>query len=127
MLKCATSLWSADLSRLAEEIQRVEPYSDRFHLDVADGHYVNTLLFFPDLVKAIRPCTRLPFEVHLMTDQPLTWLEPFAEAGADSFILYLDSTAQPKELIRAIQQLHKGVGISVRLDEPLSTLDPYWD
>ena len=50
MLKCSTSLWSADLSNLAAEIKRVEPYSERFHLDVADGHYVKTMLFFPDLV-----------------------------------------------------------------------------
>ena len=54
MLKCSTSLWSADLSNLESEIKRVEPYSERFHLDVADGHYVKNLLFFPDLVKALR-------------------------------------------------------------------------
>ena len=52
MLKCSTSLWSADLANLAAEIKRVEPYSERFHLDVADGHYVPSMLFFPDLVKA---------------------------------------------------------------------------
>jgi len=71
MLKCSTSLWSADLANLASEIRRVEPYTEQFHLDVADGHYVNTLLFFPDLVKALRPHTRLPLEVHLMTANPM--------------------------------------------------------
>jgi pentose-5-phosphate-3-epimerase len=50
MLKCSTSLWSADLANLASEIKRVEPYSERFHLDVADGHYVPSMLFFADLV-----------------------------------------------------------------------------
>lgn len=49
-MKCSTSLWSADLANLAD-IKRVDPYSDRYHLDVADGHYVGSLLFFPDLVK----------------------------------------------------------------------------
>src|SRR5260221_11800487 len=88
MLKCATSLWSADLTNLAAEIQRVEPYSERFHLDVADGHYVKTLLFFPDLVKAMRKFTRRPFEVHLMTTDPLTWVESFVEAGAVSFFFF---------------------------------------
>ena len=58
MLKCSTSLWSADLTNLGAEMKRVEPYSERFHLDVADGHYVPTLLFFPDLVNALRPQTR---------------------------------------------------------------------
>ena len=60
MLKCSTSLWSADLADLASEIKRVEPYSERFHLDVADGHYVPNLLFFPDLVRGLRRHTRLP-------------------------------------------------------------------
>src|SRR5205823_9894961 len=90
MLKCSTSLWSADLANLASEMKRVEPYSERFHLDVADGHYVKTLLFFPDLVKALRPHTRLPLEIHLMTTEPLDWIEPFVEAGADGFIFCLD-------------------------------------
>ena len=95
MLKCSTSLWSADLANLASEMKRVEPYSERFHLDVADGHYVKTMLFFPDLVKALRPHTRLPFEVHLMTSEPLDWIEPFVEAGADGFILCFDSARDP--------------------------------
>src|SRR5439155_1388782 len=83
MLKCSTSLWSADLANLASEVRRVEPYTERFHLDVADGHYVPNLLFFPDLVRALRRHTRLPFEVHLMTTDPLAWIGPFSEAGAD--------------------------------------------
>ena len=62
MLKCATSLWSADLANLAADIQRVEPYSERFHLDVADGHYAPTMLFFPDLVAALRPHTDRPLK-----------------------------------------------------------------
>ena len=63
MLKCATSLWSADLANLASDMCRVEPYSDRFHIDVADGHYVPQLLFFPDLVRQLRPHTKLPFDI----------------------------------------------------------------
>ena len=64
MLKCATSLWSADLANLAADIQRVAPYSERFHLDVVDGHYAPTMLFFPDLVAALQPHT--PY-VHIAT------------------------------------------------------------
>src|SRR5947209_12363705 len=95
VLKCSTSLWSADLGNLAADMKRVEPYSERFHLDVADGHYVKTLLFFPDLVKALRPHTRIPFEIHLMTTQPLDWIEPFVEAGADGFIFCFDAAREP--------------------------------
>ncbi len=53
----------------------------RFHLDVADGQYVPTLLFFPDLVRALRLHTAVPFEVHLMVTDPLAWVDPFADAG----------------------------------------------
>jgi ribulose-phosphate 3-epimerase len=126
MLKCSTSLWSADLADLASEIKRVEPYSERFHLDVADGHYVANLLFFPDLVAAIRGHTRLPLEVHLMTTDPLAWIEPFSEAGADGFIFCLDSAGDPPRVIRAIRDAGKFVGVSLRIEEELERLDPYW-
>src|SRR5690348_14265749 len=126
MLKCSTSLWSADLADLASEIRRVEPYSERFHLDVADGHYVPNLLFFPDLVRTLRRHTRLPFEVHLMTTDPLAWIGPFSEAGADGFIFCLDSAADPALVIRAIRDAGKFVGVSLRIEEELERLDPYW-
>ena len=81
MLKCATSLWSADLANLAADIRRVAPYSERFHLDVADGHYAPTMLFFPDLVAALRPHTDRPFEMHLMTTRPGRVDRPLCRGG----------------------------------------------
>ena len=130
MLKCSTSLWSADLSNLESEIKRVEPYSERFHLDVADGHYVKNLLFFPDQVAAIRKHSQLPFEAHLMTTHPLDWLEPFSSAGVDSFILCLDSVSREGEALsalKAIRDLGKKSGVSLTLPEPISVLEPLWD
>lgn len=126
MLKCSTSLWSADLANLAAEIKRVEPFSERFHLDVADGHYVKNMLFFPDLVKALRKQTRRPFEVHLMTADPLAWVEPFAEAGADSIQFCLDSARNPDPVIRTIKSLGKQAGVSLLITESLDLLEPYW-
>jgi ribulose-phosphate 3-epimerase len=126
MLRCATSLWSADLGNLTAEMKRVEPFSEKFHLDVADGHYVKTLLFFPDLVRALRPHTNRPFEVHLMTTEPLDWIEPFCEAGAGGFIVCLDSAREPGAVIESIKKQGKSVGFSLTLDEPLELLDPYW-
>jgi ribulose-phosphate 3-epimerase len=126
MLKCSTSLWSADLSNLASEIRRVEPYSERFHLDVADGHYVPNLLFFPDLVKAIRPHTRLPIEVHLMVTDPSIWIMPFLEAGADGFIFCYDSLTDPQKALQNIREMKKFAGVSLRISEPLELLDPLW-
>jgi ribulose-phosphate 3-epimerase len=126
MLKCSTSLWSADLSDLAAAIRRTEPYSERFHLDVADGHYTPTLLFFPDLVKALRPHTRLPFEVHLMTTDPEMWIEPFADAGADVFIFCYDTVRDFARLLSAVRKHGKMIGISLQVTEPVELLDPYW-
>jgi ribulose-phosphate 3-epimerase len=126
MLRCATSLWSADLANLASEIRRVEPHSERFHLDVADGHYVPNLLFFPDLVRSLRGHTRLPFEVHLMATDPLAWIGPFAEAGADGFIVCHDSTRDLSRVLRAIRDAGKFVAVSLRIEEGLERLDPYW-
>ena len=83
MLKCSTSLWSADLTNLGAEMKRVEPFTERWHLDVADGHYVRNLLFFPDQIAQLRRHSPLPFEVHLMVTDPLGWVDTFVEAGAD--------------------------------------------
>jgi ribulose-phosphate 3-epimerase len=127
MLKCSASLWSADLANLAAEIKRVEPYAERFHLDVADGHYVPGMLFFPDLVKALRKHTTKPFEVHLMTTDPMAWVEPFVEAGADGVIFCFDSLEEPNAAIKLVKDLGKFAGISLLVTEPVGLLRPYWN
>jgi ribulose-phosphate 3-epimerase len=127
MLKCSTSLWSADLGNLTAEMKRVEPYSEQFHLDVADGHYVKNMLFFPDLIKQLRTHTKKPFEVHIMVTDPLGWIEPFVEAGADSIIFCFDSAKNPGEVFRAIKAAGKRAGVSLLIHESLDVLEPYWD
>jgi ribulose-phosphate 3-epimerase len=126
-IACSTSLWSADLANLEAEMKRVEPFSERFHLDVADGHYVPNLLFFPDLVKALRLHSRLPFEVHLMTMRPLDWIEPFVEAGADCFILCFDTLGAPAAAIDRVRSYDKQVGFSLLIGEPVEAAEPYLD
>jgi ribulose-phosphate 3-epimerase len=127
MLKCSTSLWSADLSNLAAEMRRVQPYSDRFHVDVADGHYVPNLLFFPDMVKALRRHSSIPLEIHLMTTDPLAWVDPFIEAGADSVIFCLDSTPDAGKVLRAIKSKDRRAGVSLLITEGLDLLEPLWE
>ena len=127
MLKCSTSLWSADLADLAADIKRVEPWSERFHLDVADGHYSPTLLFFPDLVASLRPHTGLPFEIHLMTTAPTAWIDPFADAGADAIIICFDSTDDPGSVLAAIRDRGLQAGVSLSLEEDIDLLEPYWE
>jgi ribulose-phosphate 3-epimerase len=126
MLRSSASLWSADLSNLAAEIRRVDDFTERYHLDVADGHYVPALLFFPDLVKALRKHTSKPFEVHLMTRDPMDWIDPFAESGADVFIFCFDSLSDRLGTIKRVRSLGKSVGISLLVDEPIGSLEPSW-
>jgi ribulose-phosphate 3-epimerase len=126
MLKCSTSLWSADLGNLSSEIRRVEPFTERWHLDVADGHYVKNLLFFPDLVAQLRRQTKLPFEVHLMVTDPMGWVEPFVDAGADIIIFCFDATPEPGAVLRTIRAKGKKAGVSLLITEPLDVLKPYW-
>jgi ribulose-phosphate 3-epimerase len=126
MVKCSTSLWSADLGNLAAELKRVEPFSERFHLDVADGHYVNNMLFFPDLVRNLRRHTSKPFEIHLMVTDPLAWIDPFAEAGADIILFCFDAANDPGEVLRAIHNRGKKAGFSLLITEPLELVEPYW-
>src|SRR5215211_9120972 len=111
MLKCSTSLWSADLPNLAAEMKRVEPFTERWHLDVADGHYVKNLLFFPDLVAQLRKHSKLPFEVHLMVTAPLEWIDPFIEAGADIIIFCFDAAKDPGQVLETIKSRGKKAGV----------------
>jgi ribulose-phosphate 3-epimerase len=107
-------------------MKRVEPYSERFHLDVADGHYVKNLLFFPDLVAQLRRETERPFEVHLMVTDPLGWIEPFVQAGADVVIFCFDAVKNPGDVLCAIKAQGRKAGVSLLLDEPIDVAEPYW-
>ncbi len=127
MLRCSTSLWSADLADLGAEVRRVEPYSERFHLDVADGHYVPALLFFPDLVAAIRKHAAIPLEIHLMTRNPLAWIGAFSDAGADGFIICLDAAVDLPVVLDAARERGKFVGVSLRIEESVEQVEPYLD
>ncbi len=125
MLKASVSLWSADLLNMASEIRRAEPHSDAFHIDVGDGHYAPLLVFFPDLVKAIRSCTGVPIEVHLITDTPEGWVGPFAEAGADIIVFYPDSTPDPGAVLREIKGRGLRTGLSLALGHAVSMIEPH--
>ena len=121
------SLWSADLGALADEVVGMEPYADLFHLDVADGSFVPTLLFFPDLVAAIRACTAKPFHVHLMVDHPDTLIKEFVQAGADLVTLHLENHRRLESGLDRIGAVGAKAGIAVQLDTDVSELVRYLD
>ncbi len=126
-MKIAPSILSADFARLGEHVREVEAAgADRVHVDVMDGHFVPNLSMGAVVVKGLRPVTRLPLEVHLMVTNPDKFLEGFAKAGADSFIVHLEVLPDPRPMIRHVKQtLGKKVGLVFNPDMPVSRIEPY--
>ena len=88
----APSLLAADFTRLGEEVAAIEAAgADWLHLDIMDGHFVPNISFGPALVKALRPLTRMPFDVHLMIAPADPYLAAFAEAGADAISVHVEA------------------------------------
>ena len=114
------SLWSADLGRLAEEIDRVDEHVDVYHVDVADGHFSPALLFFPDLVAACRKRTQKPVHVHLMVDDAilLDQAAQFAEAGADLISVHVEN-ANAGEALDLIAARGLAGGVVMQLHTPV--------
>ena len=122
------SLWSADLANLAAGIERVEPFADSFHLDVSDAHFAPSLLFFPDMVRALRPLTKRPFHVHLMVDRPTTLIDDFVESGADVITIHAEvGKAETAAAIQAVLHAGRSAGLALRLDTPIAAAEPYLD
>ena len=122
------SLWSADLGRLADDIQRVEAFTDIFHVDVADGHFSPALLFFPDLVAAARRATAKPLHVHLMVADAVlhSQIEQFADAGADLISVHAENAGAAIAL-DTIAARGLNVGIVLQLDSPVSAAAAFLD
>jgi len=95
MIKISPSILSADFSYLHREIRKVERVADLLHLDVMDGHFVPNITFGPMMVKCLRKRSNLPFEVHLMVDNPEEWIEPFAQAGCNIIIVHIENPSTP--------------------------------
>jgi ribulose-phosphate 3-epimerase len=121
------SLWSADLVNLEDSIRRVDPYVDLYHIDVSDSHFTENLLFFPDLVAAIRATTRRPLHVHLMVEKPLHHIARFVQAGADIITVHLENGHQVKDCLLRIDQEDRSAGLAVRLETDLQLVLPFID
>ncbi len=119
MIKIAPSILSSDFSQLGDEIKRVEAAgADIIHIDIMDGHFVPNLTFGPPIVAAIRKCTKLPFDVHLMISDPEQYIDPFIAAGADIISVHVEATNHLHRLIQSIKQ--QGVKAAVALNPATS-------
>ena len=121
------SVWSADLLRLRDELIRIGPYADVLHVDVADGHFAPSFLFFPDLVAAIRKTTRLPIHVHLMADDGvlLSQIDQFAEAGGDLISIHLENAEVVEAALDRLQAKRVAAGMVVKVETPIADVSRF--
>ncbi|HOA54056.1 MAG: ribulose-phosphate 3-epimerase [Acetivibrionales bacterium] len=124
MIKIAPSILASDFSRLGEEILRVEKAgADMIHLDIMDGHFVPNITIGPPVIRSLRKVTQLPFDVHLMIEEPDRYIKDFADAGADIISVHVENNPHLHRTIEMIKE--RGVRASVVLNPatPLNTLD----
>jgi ribulose-phosphate 3-epimerase len=122
--KLAPSILAADFTRLGDQVREADRAgADRIHVDVMDGHFVPNISIGPLVVKALRPVTRLPLEVHLMISEPDRYLEAFAEAGADSMLVHWENAIHLNRTVQAIKHLGKKAGVVINPATPAAVLE----
>ena len=123
------SLWSADLANLERDIRRTEPHTDIYHVDVADGHFAPSFLFFPDQVARIRALTAKPLHIHLMVDDAilLSQIRQFAEAGTDLMTIHAENGSAVDPALSLIRELGCAAGMVLRLETSVDILAPWLD
>ncbi|MFW6387208.1 MAG: ribulose-phosphate 3-epimerase [Thermodesulfobacteriota bacterium] len=124
MAKISPSILSADFARLGEEVQAVEQGgADYIHVDVMDGHFVPNITIGAPVVKALRPVTDLPLDVHLMIEHPDAYIPDFAAAGADIITVHQEAVPHLHRTVQLIKSHGKRAGVSLNPATPVETLD----
>jgi len=125
-IKISPSILSCNFSKLGEEIKSLEKAgADLIHIDVMDGHFVPNITIGSEVIKKIRPLTKVPFDVHLMISPVDNFIEDFANAGSDIITIHPEATKDLKKSIELIKKFNKKVGISLNPNSEISLVEPY--
>jgi len=125
-IKISPSILSADFSRLREEIKRLEMGgADMIHVDVMDGHFVPNLTIGPPIIKALRNCSALPFDVHLMISPVHKYIKDYADAGADIITIHPEATNNLESSVSLIKKLNKKIGLSLNPDTSIKIIEKF--
>lgn len=128
MKKIAPSILSADFSRLGDEIRAVERAgADLIHIDVMDGHFVPNITIGPPVIESLRKFTGIPFDVHLMIENPERYIEAFASAGSDSITVHAEATIHLHRLVQMIKERGIGAGVSLNPATPIESVQGILD
>jgi ribulose-phosphate 3-epimerase len=128
MTKIAPSMLSADFSKFGEELLRIDRAgADWAHLDVMDGMFVPNITIGPSVIKSIRPLSKMPFDVHLMIEDPLRYIDAFADAGSDMLTVHTESSGNIMAAVKKIKDHNIKAGITLNPPTPIKDIDKYLD
>lgn len=123
-MKISASLMCADLARLGEEVAELEQAGvDWLHFDIMDGSFVPNITLGPGLIQALRPHSKLPFDVHLMVQEPIRYLEDYVGAGADLLVVHAEACSHLQRTLAGVRDLGARPGVALNPATPLSALD----